>query len=451
MNKCVTVVVGTKWGDEGKGKIASSEAKDAKLVIRATGGSNAGHTVVYDGKKLALHLIPGGIVYPQTKCIIGPGVVIDPLMLSDEISMLKECGIPDIEHRLRISGRAHVVLPYHKSLDELHEFLKEKPVGTTKRGIGPCYSDKVNRIGIRMYDLLLSQEELEKKMDEAVKLHYEAFEKHSMNKALMGTSLMSHAYHICGEDLKQYICDVDPIIANAIDCNLKIVVEGAQAYRLDIDHGDYPMVTSSNPVTAGTLCGAALPPQAVKEVIGVCKAYDSRVGNGPFPTEQETILNRGMENANSPSSLLVGDIIRELGHEYGTTTGRPRRCGWMDAVILRSAKYTCGIDYLCINHLDTLGEIGEKVGEVKICNEYIYQNRLIWHFPDDISLTGEIPYPCYYTIPGGWKIDKSCKEYKDLPPKAKEFIRIVENVSGIPVKYIGIGPANDDLIVRKNV
>ena len=451
MNKCVTVVVGTKWGDEGKGKIASSEAKDAKLVIRATGGSNAGHTVVYNGKKLALHLVPGGIVYPQTKCIIGPGVVIDPLMLSDEISMLKECGIPDIEHRLRISGRAHVVLPYHKSLDELHEFLKEKPVGTTKRGIGPCYSDKVNRIGIRMYDLLLSQEELEKKMDEAVKLHYEAFEKHSMNKALMGTSLMSHAYHICGEDLKQYICDVDPIIANAIDCNLKIVVEGAQAYRLDIDHGDYPMVTSSNPVTAGTLCGAALPPQAVKEVIGVCKAYDSRVGNGPFPTEQETILNRGMENANSPSSLLVGDIIRELGHEYGTTTGRPRRCGWMDAVILRSAKYTCGIDYLCINHLDTLGEIGEKVGEVKICTEYIYQNHIIQHFPDDIGLTGEVPTPCYHTITGGWKIDKSCSEYKDLPQKAKEFIRIVENVSGIPVKYIGIGPANDDLIVRKNV
>ena len=451
MNKCVTVVVGTKWGDEGKGKLSSFEAKDAKLVIRATGGSNAGHTVVYDGKKLALHLIPGGIVYPQTTCIIGPGVVIDPLMLSDEIAMLKEFGIPDIEHRLKISGRAHVVLPYHKSLDELHESLKEKPVGTTKRGIGPCYSDKANRIGIRMYDLLLFQEDLEKKMDEAVELHYEAFEKHNMGKALMETSLMSHAYHICGEDLKQYICDVDPIIANAIDYNLKIVVEGAQAFRLDIDHGDYPMVTSSNPVTAGTLCGAALPPQAVKEVIGVCKAYDSRVGNGPFPTEQETILTRGMENANSPSSLLVGDIIRELGHEYGTTTGRPRRCGWMDAVILRSAKYTCGVDCLCINHLDTLGEIGEKVGEVKICTEYIYQNHIIQHFPDNIGLTGEVPTPCYHTITGGWKIDKSCSEYKDLPSKAKEFIRIVEKVSGIPVKYIGIGPANDDIIVRKNV
>lgn len=453
MHKCVTVVVGTKWGDEGKGKIASAEAKDAKLVIRATGGNNAGHTVIYNGQKLALHLVPGGIVYPQTTCIIGPGVVIDPLVLADEIATLESYGITDIESRLKISGRAHVIFPYHKHLDELHENLKEKPVGTTKRGIGPCYADKDNRIGIRMYDLLLPQEKLEKKIAEATKLHYESFRAHNMEKNIMDAAFLAKAYHTCGEDLKAFICDVDPIIYDAIEYNQKIVVEGAQAFRLDIDHGDYPMVTSSNPVTAGTLCGAALPPQAIKEVIGVCKAYDSRVGNGPFPTEQGSSLE-GMSNANSTVPLVsmpIGDIIRELGHEYGTTTGRPRRCGWMDAAILRSAKYTCGIDYLCINHLDTLGEIGLKVGEVLICTGYIYQGKAIKYFPDDIELTGEIPYPCYYSISGGWKIDRSRRTYHDLPKKAREFIKVVEEVSGIPVKYIGIGPANDDLIIRNNV
>lgn len=453
MHKCVTVVVGTKWGDEGKGKIASAEAKDANLVIRATGGNNAGHTVIYNGKKLALHLVPGGIVYPQTTCIIGPGVVIDPLVLTDEIATLESYGITDIESRLKISGRAHVIFPYHRHLDQLHESLKKNPVGTTNRGIGPCYADKDTRIGIRMYDLLLPPSKLEEKMREATTLHYEAFKAHNMKEYIMDISMLSQAYHICGEDLKPFICDVDPIIHDAIEQSQKIVVEGAQAFRLDIDHGDYPMVTSSNPVTAGTLCGAALPPQAVKEVIGVCKAYDSRVGNGPFPTEQGSSLE-GMNNANSTVPLVsmpVGDIIRELGHEYGTTTGRPRRCGWMDAVILRSAKYTCGIDYLCINHLDTLGEIGLKLGEVLICTSYIYQGKSIDYFPDDIDLTGEIPTPCYLTIDGGWKIKKSCKCYKDLPKKAREFIKIVEEVSGIPVKYIGIGPANEDLIIRNNV
>ena len=450
VHKCVTVVVGTKWGDEGKGKIASAEAKDAKLVIRATGGNNAGHTIIYNGEKRTLHLVPGGIVYPQTTCIIGPGVVIDPSILTYEIAMLKKHGIPNIESRLKISGRAHVIFPYHKHLDELHETLKKKPVGTTNRGIGPCYADKDNRIGIRMYDLLLPEPQLEEKIRRATTLHYESFEAHNMKKYIMDIPILSQSYHIFGEDLKPFICDVDPIICDAIEQSQKIVVEGAQAFRLDIDHGDYPMVTSSNPVTAGTLCGASLPPQAVKEVIGICKAYDTRVGNGPFPTEQGSVLE-GMSNANSTIPTPVGDIIRQLGHEYGSTTGRPRRCGWMDAVILRSAKYTCGIDYLCINHLDTLGEIGLRVGGVKICTSYIYQHKSINYFPDDIELTGEIPTPCYHTIEGGWKIDNSCKAYENLPQKARDFIKMVEEVSGIPVKYIGIGPGNDDLIIRHNI
>lgn len=360
--------------------------------------------------------------------------------------MLNECGIPDIWKRLKISGHAHVILPYHKDMDELHEKLKEHPVGTTKRGIGPCYSDKDNRIGIRMYDLLLPQDKLEKKISEAVKLHNQAFINNGMKKSVV---IPSELAEICsknyGSKLKHYISDIAPFIADAIEKNKKIVVEGAQAFRLDLDHGDYPMVTSSNPVTAGTLCGAGIPPQALKTVIGVDKAYNSRVGNGPFPTElKSSIDSKG--NSINEGIFLKGDIIRELGHEYGTTTKRPRRCGWMDATILHSAKYTCGIDYLCINHLDTMGKIGFEIGYVKICVAYNYQGNIINYYPDDIALTGEIPKPIYKKIYGGWHVDSSFKSYDDLPDNAKQFISIVEKASGIPVKYIGVGPENDDLI-----
>ena len=447
INKCVTVIVGTKWGDEGKGKIAAREAYDADIVIRATGGANAGHTVIYGDKKLALHLIPGGIVYPQTVCLIGPGTVIDPEVLLSEMALLKNNGIPYIDSRLKISGRAHVIFPYHKALDVLHESMKEHPVGTTKRGIGPCYSDKDNRIGIRMYDLLLSKDELKKKILEAIKPHYQAFGYNNMKDSIIPVDTLVEQSYLIGQKLRNHITNIDPIISNAISNNDKIVVEGAQAFRLDLDHGDYPMVTSSNPVTAGTLCGAALPPQALKTVIGIDKAYNSRVGNGPFPTELPASID---ENGNliKYTEPLEGDIVRNFGHEYGTTTGRPRRCGWMDAVILASAKYTSGIDSLCINHLDTLGKIGNELGYIKVCVGYLYQGRKINYYPDDICLTNEIPEPIYKTLKGGWEIDSSCKFYEDLPELAKEFISIVEEVSGIPVKYLGTGPSNDDLIVR---
>lgn len=447
INKCVTVIVGTKWGDEGKGKIAAREAADADIVIRATGGANAGHTVIYGDKKLALHLIPGGIIYPQTVCLIGPGTVIDPEVLLSEITLLKNNGIPYIDSRLKISGRAHVIFPYHKALDVLHENMKEHPVGTTKRGIGPCYSDKDNRIGIRMYDLLLPKDELKKKILEATKLHYQAFGYNNMKDSIIPVDTLVEQSYLIGQKLRNHITNIDPIISNAISNNDKIVVEGAQAFRLDLDHGDYPMVTSSNPVTSGTLCGSGLPPQALKTVIGIDKAYNSRVGNGPFPTELPASID---ENGDliKYTEPLEGDIVRNFGHEYGTTTGRPRRCGWMDAAMLASAKYTCGIDFLCINHLDTLGKIGKELGYIKVCVAYLYQGRKIDYYPDDVCLTNEIPKPIYRTLKGGWEIDSSCKFYEDLPELAKEFISIVEDVSGIPVKYLGTGPSNDDLIVR---
>ena len=450
MNKNVTVIVGTKWGDEGKGKIASREAENAKLVIRATGGNNAGHTVIYKGTKLPLHLIPGGIANPNTICIIGPGVVLDLEVLLSEIELLKKAGIPDIDSRLKISGRTHIIFPYHKELDVLYENMKKHPVGTTKRGIGPSYADKNNRTGIRMYDILLPTNKLEEKIEEAVKPHNQLFKENNMEYAIANAKTLAKEYHLLGEKLEKYITDISPIISDTIDNNEKIVVEGAQAFRLDLDHGDYPMVTSSNPVVSGTLCGAALPPQALNVVIGVDKAYNSRVGNGPFPTELPASIDKN-GNVIKNTTPLEGDIVRDLGHEYGTTTKRPRRCGWMDCPILRSAKYSSCIDYLCLNHLDTLGEIGLKLGYIKVCTSYKYKGEIINYYPDDINLSCEVPEPIYETINGGWKLDSSCRNYSELPDLAKRFVEIVEKASGIPVKYLGTGPANDDLIVREDI
>ena len=450
MNKNVTVIVGTKWGDEGKGKIAAIEAKNAKLVIRATGGNNAGHTIIYKGTKLPLHLIPGGSANPDTICIIGPGVVIDLDVLLSEIELLKATGIPNIDERLKISGRAHVIFPYHKDLDVLYENMKKHQVGTTKRGIGPSYADKCNRTGIRIYDLLLPTSKLEEKFEEAIKPHNQLFKSNNMDYAIVDPKDLAKKYNLLGKKIEKYITDISPIISDAIDNNDKIVVEGAQAFRLDLDHGDYPMVTSSNPVVSGTLCGAALPIQALNVVIGVDKAYNSRVGNGPFPTELPASIDK-YGNVIEDATPLEGDIVRNLGHEYGTTTKRPRRCGWIDCPILRSAKYTSGIDYLCLNHLDTLGEIGLKLGYIKICTAYKYKGEIINYYPDDISISNEIPEPIYKTLKGGWEIDSSCKSYLELPDLAKEFIKIVEEASGIPIKYLGTGPSNDDLITRDDI
>ena len=450
MNKNVTVIVGTKWGDEGKGKIAAIESKDAKLVIRATGGNNAGHTIIYKGVKLPLHLIPGGIANPDTICIIGPGVVIDLDVLLSEIELLRTTDIPNIDERLKISGRAHVIFPYHKELDVLYENMKKHPVGTTKRGIGPSYSDKCNRTGIRVYDLLLPISKLEEKFDEAIKTHNQLFKANNMDYAIVDSKDLAKKYNLLGKRIEKYITDISPIISDAIDNNDKIVVEGAQAFRLDLDHGDYPMVTSSNPVVSGTFCGAGLPIQALNVVIGVDKAYNSRVGNGPFPTELPASIDKD-GNVIENSTPLEGDIVRDLGHEYGTTTKRPRRCGWIDCPILRSAKYISGIDYLCLNHLDTLGEIGLKLGYIKICTSYEYKGKIINYYPDDISISNEMPKPIYKTLKGGWRIDSSCKSYLELPDLAKEFIKIVEEASDLPIKYLGTGPSNDDLIVRNDI
>ncbi len=441
------IVIGGKWGDEGKGKITSRFSKNADIVIRGTGGANAGHTIVYNGKKIALHLIPGGIMYPQTTCLIGQGVVIDPKILIEEIKALEEMGVPEVKKRLKITGRAHIVFPYHKDLDGLYESFKMDPVGTTKRGIGPTYMDQDTRSGIRLYELLQPVEELEQLIKVAITPHNQLFRANNMEGVMADAHKLAKEYHQYGELLRPMLeRDPDGLTSRAYKEGKRVVVEGAQAFRLDKFVGDYPDVTSSNCITTGTLLGAHLSHKMVDKVIVVVKAHDSRVGNGPFPTELPAhIANDQVISYDEP---YEGDIIRENAHEYGATTNRPRRVGFFDAVILATAKDILGADYLCINHMDTIGEIGKKLGSVKMCTSYTYQGKLIHHYPDDIRLTGEIPTPNYEEFYGGWTIPSTARSYDDIPETAKEYIKRIEEVTGIPVKYIGIGPDNEDIIER---
>ena len=426
---CITIVVGSYWGDEGKGRVAAYEAQDARLVLRTTGGNNAGHTVYYDGNKIPLHLVPGGIVYDQATAIICNGVVIDPKVLHEEIQLLSKY-IDVSPEKLIISDCAHIIMPYHIDLDGIQEKMRGKnSIGTTMRGIGPCYEDQARRTGIRMQDLFRDEDSLKELLKRALKFHEHDLKKNGIKYTVQ------ELYDFCMEakkNLAPYIRNPQPTIDDCIRNSEKIVIEGAQAKRLDILNGDYPNCTSSQCNPSGTLSGAGLSPILVKKVIGVCKAHCSRVGNGPLPTE----LNNE-----------EGDLIRNEANEFGTTTGRPRRCGWLDLVpLIETTDYTD----LCINHLDTIGVIGNELGYIKVCTSYIYQGREISYYPTDIEVTGEIPTPEYITFEGGWEIPKDCKTYKDLPYKARMFVRFIEQFTGVPVTYIGIGPNNEDTIVRNS-
>lgn len=420
----VTIVAGMQWGDEGKGKTIDYEAKDAKLVIRSTGGSNAGHTIIHNGIKYALHLLPSSIANPKVKSIIGAGVVIDPECLLKEIWRITGDSYVIKDNRLVISDRAHVILPFHKSMDKLYEELKANKVGTTGKGIGPCTADKMNRVGIRMGDLKhCTESELRAKIKELIKVPNDLFSLYGYPEWKITEEEMFVKCQKYKEILSYLIFDVQPIIAREIRKSSKIVIEGAQAFSLDIDHGDYPYVTSSNPNASGLCSAAGIGPTQVKCVIGVIKSYCSRVGEGPFPTEQPD---------QTPED--VGSIIRELGHEYGTTTGRPRRCGWLDLMQLRRACEVNGVTYLCVNHIDTIGLIGQKVGKLKVC--YTYDE-------------GEAKYVTFDH--SGWEIPKNCTNYDELPNEAKKYIEYIERLTDVPVKYIGIGPEDKAMIVRQDV
>lgn len=440
----ITAIVGNKWGDEGKGKIATRFTKDAKIVMRTTGGDNAGHTIIYNGAKIPLHLVPGGITVPDATAIIAPGTVINPTILLKEIELLKQHRVPGIDERLKLSGRAHVIFPFHIDADRLEEKVKKNPVGTTGRGIGPAYADRCKRTGVSIYDLLLSEDELCDKIEEETFLLNQNFANNGMADCVVDAKKLAHQYHLFGELLMPYIIDINPLLAKALDNDDNICIEGAQALMLDLFHGQYPMVTSSNCSTAGMLCGGALPPNVPMTIYAINKAYESKVGNGLFPTRLPSSTDFDVQ----PKELLPGDVIRENGHEYGTTTGRPRNCGWFDCCINNTGRTIMGPNYLCINHLDTIGKVGKILGSVKICTAYHYQGRVIDYFPDNTGLTKETPSPIYEEIKGGWDIDSSCESFDDLPSPAKEFVYIVEEHAHTPVKFLGTGPANDDLIVR---
>lgn len=431
----VSVIVGLQWGDEGKGRVSHFISDDA-ICIRSTGGNNAGHTVVANGQKFALHLLPASIIKPNTISVIAPGVVIDLQVLAEEIETLKKAGIEVTPERLIISPRAHVILPYHIEKDKLDETSKGKnKIGTTLRGIGPCYSNKVDRIGLRMDNLLnCTYEQAFIKIAGALEPVEVLISNVLRESKIVDLYDSATKYWVkYRRALIPYIRDEREILFPALREDKKINIEGAQSFYLDLDHGDYPYVTSSNPSTSGTIAAAGIGPKYVKNVYGIMKAYCSRVGEGPFNTE--------LKNE-------IGDLIRKLGKERGTTTNRPRRCGWLDLVRLKNAVIIDGVTALCLNHLDTIGKVGLQVGYIDVCTSYfnIYkgENREI----DYVPVHSEACKPIYHRFEGGWDTT-GCKTYDDLPEKAKAYVKFIEDYVEVPIKFIGIGPDEKDTIVKE--
>ncbi len=421
----VKIIVGTQWGDEGKGKYIDMLAADSDIVVRFSGGSNAGHTVVANGVKYALHLVPSGILHGGKTCIIGNGVVVDPAVLLKEIDLLNEKGIDT--GRLMISDRAHVVMPYHKILDELQENSKGADnIGTTKRGIGPAYADKVERIGIRMCDLL-DEGSLTQKVRSNVRLKNLIIEKVYGGKPLDADDVIGEYLRYAGL-LAKYTADTNLYIQDAIDDGRDILCEGAQATFLDLDFGTYPYVTSSNPTAGGVCTGSGISPAYISEIYGVLKAYTSRVGAGPFITEQRN---------------ETGDLIRELGQEYGTTTGRPRRCGWLDMVMIKYAVRINGIKMLAINHLDTIG----RLPHIRLCRAYSKDGREMARYPASLKELS-LCEPVYEEFES-WDTDiSSIRNYSELPDRAKAYLSRIEEISGAFIKFIGVGKGREQVIVR---
>ncbi|MGN0606839.1 MAG: adenylosuccinate synthase [Oscillospiraceae bacterium] len=420
------IVVGTQWGDEGKGKIIDILASRAEVVVRSQGGNNAGHTVVSNGQTYKLHLIPSGILYPDTLCLIGAGVVLDPKDFIGELDSLKEKGISTAN--LRIDPRAHVVMPWHIILDGLSEkFRGNSDIGTTKRGIGPTYMDKYERCGIRIYDLV-HPEIFAEKARSTGKLKNKIITDVYGGEAVDIEAVIAE-YTEYGKRLAEYVDDVSVITYEASKAGKTIMFEGAQATLLDIDFGTYPYVTSSHPLSAGVCVGTGVGPKTITNVIGVAKAYTTRVGKGPFPTELDD---------------EIGDKIRNVGGEFGTTTGRPRRTGWFDAVIVRHSVRVNGLDGLAINKLDTLSGLGE----LKICNGYKKPDgSVIKHFPASLEELCECE-PVYEVAEGFDEDISKCRTFDELPEACKKYIERLEELCECHVAMIGVGPDRTQIIER---
>ncbi|MBW2112716.1 MAG: adenylosuccinate synthase [Deltaproteobacteria bacterium] len=428
-----TVVVGTQWGDEGKGKVVDLLTARSDMVVRFQGGNNAGHTLVVDGKQFIFHIIPSGILYQDKKCLIGNGLVVDPEVLLEEIQSLKKAGVTVGPNRLSLSEKAHIIMPYHRALDLAREAAKGKAkLGTTGRGIGPCYEDKVSRVGVRAVDLT-EPEILEEKVRSNLREKNFLLEKFLDAEPLKPKPILDN-YLAMGEQLAPFITDVSVELAQALKEGKRILFEGAQGTHLDIDHGTYPFVTSSNPV-AGTACsGAGIGPNQLHHVVGIVKAYTTRVGAGPFVTELED---------------ETGDYIQERGKEFGATTGRRRRCGWLDLVVVSDSARLNGLDSLAITKLDVL----TGLETLKVCVGYEINGERVDQRPASLTRMAACA-PVYEELPG-WKDDISgARKVDQLPGEARSYIRAIEDITGAieditgaPVSIISVGPGRDETII----
>ncbi|WP_342043080.1 adenylosuccinate synthase [Bacillus sp. OTU2372] len=411
------VVVGTQWGDEGKGKITDFLSENAEVIARYQGGNNAGHTIKFNGETYKLHLIPSGIFNKEKISVIGNGMVVDPKALVAELAYLHEKGVTT--DNLRISNRAHVILPYHIKLDEVEELRKgANKIGTTKKGIGPAYMDKAARVGIRIADLLdreIFEEKLEQNLEEKNRLFERIYETEGFKK-----EDILDEYYEYGQQVKKYVCDTSVVLNDALDEGKRVLFEGAQGVMLDIDQGTYPFVTSSNPVAGGVTIGSGVGPSKITHVVGVCKAYTSRVGDGPFPTE----LNNE-----------IGNRIREVGREYGTTTGRPRRVGWFDSVVVRHARRVSGLTDLSLNSIDVL----TGIETLKICTAYRYKDEVITEYPANLRILSQCE-PIYEELPGWTEDITGVKSLDELPLNARHYVERVTQLTGVPLTTFSVGP-----------
>lgn len=425
------VVVGSQWGDEGKGKITDLLSEEADIIVRYQGGCNAGHTVVIGDKQFIFHLIPSGILHPGKKCLIGSGVVVDPESLLQEMENLRKEGV-EIDGKLFIDPKTHIVLPYHKTLDELKERKRGKDkLGTTKRGIGPAYIDKIARTGIRMVDLI-DEKSLSKKLEINWKEKNEIFNKlYGLKMSNQEKINLIKKYQEYGQLLKKYLMDVSLYLNQAIKEDKKILFEGAQGTLLDVDHGTFPYVTSSHPIAGGACVGTGVGPTKIDKVIGITKAYTTRVGRGPLPTEMQGEME---------------EYIRQKGREFGATTGRPRRCGWFDAVVVNYAVRINGMDSVALTKVDVLSDLDK----IKICTSYKYDGKLIKEFPASLE-TLQKCIPVYEEMKG-WKKDISqVTNYEDLPEQLKAYIHRIEELIKTKMVILSVGPQRRQTIIREKI
>jgi len=417
-----TILIGAQWGDEGKGKIIDVLTEEADIVVRTQGGNNAGHTVFVNNQKFVLHLVPSGILRPGKICVIGNGVVIDPISLLEEINGLTKLGI-EVSGRLFISETAHLVFPYHRILDEHRETLKGKQkIGTTKRGIGPAYGDKAARTGIRVIDLIKPE-----RFKELLRIRIN--ENNEILKAFNVDTLdfneVHDAYRAAGDKLRPFVTNTVVYLHEASKRNANILFEGAQGTFLDIDHGTYPFVTSSNTTAGGACTGSGMQPHRMDKVVGVMKPYTTRVGEGPLPTENQQI----------------SDMLHALGREFGATTGRPRRCGWFDVVAVRQAVIINGIDELAVTNLDGL----DTLEKIKVCVAYKYGSDVYEYMPNDIDILSQCE-PVYKEFPGWCKPTTGVRAWSDLPVEARQYLDAIVQMCGAKLGIVSVGPSRDQTL-----